>query len=46
MFGKTEMEHLDARIKTYYDSLPKSDIKEESAWGAVSEAALAPEEDA
>jgi len=43
--GKTEMEQLDAKIRAYYDTLPESDIKEESAWGAVGEAALALEEE-
>lgn len=43
--GKTEMEQLDAKIIAYYDTLPESDSKEESAWAAVGEAALALEKE-
>ena len=43
--GKTEMEQLDAKILAYYDTLPESDIREELAWGAVGEAALALEQE-
>jgi len=27
------------KIRTYFDTLPESDIKEEFTWGAISEAA-------
>jgi hypothetical protein len=43
--SKTEMDQLDAKVKTYYDALPESAIREESVWGALGEAALAVEED-
>jgi hypothetical protein len=39
--GKVEIEHLDAKLRTYYDTLSASDVKEESAWGAAGEAGLA-----
>lgn len=39
--GKAEMEQLDAKFQRYYDTLPEQAMKEESAWGAPGETALA-----
>jgi len=41
LIGKTVLEQLTSKFKTYYDTLPKSVIEEESAWGKLSETALA-----
>jgi hypothetical protein len=44
--SKTAMEQLDAKLRAYYDAMPDRAVEEESAWGALGEAALAAEEDA
>ena len=41
--SRSEMEQLDQKLQAYYDSMKPSEIREDYAWGAVGEAALADE---
>jgi hypothetical protein len=39
--GGDEMEQLNAKVSTYYDSLSDAQVRDDAAWGQFGESALA-----